>query len=672
MKSQDLKKSILQYAVQGKLVPQNPQDEPASELLKRIKTEKEQLIKDGKIKKEKPLPPITQDEIPYALQQGWEWARLGGICKLEQGAKVNNVRLPLLNARYLRYRTDKQILSDGQLVQKDSYIILVDGENSGEVFKVFEDGIMGSTFKLLSINSNTNIDFILYILKYYQDVFRYSKKGAAIPHLDKELFKNIVIGVPPLAEQKRIVEKLEEILPLVDEYGKNEEILSEMNQKLPKQIRQSILQYAVQGKLVPQNPQDEPASELLKRIKTEKEQLIKDGKIKKEKPLPPITQDEIPYALQQGWEWARLGGICKLEQGAKVNNVRLPLLNARYLRYRTDKQILSDGQLVQKDSYIILVDGENSGEVFKVFEDGIMGSTFKLLSINSNTNIDFILYILKYYQDVFRYSKKGAAIPHLDKELFKNIVIGVPPLAEQKRIVAKVDKLMQICEELEIKNNIAQKSSSELFQSILQNYYTQKESSNEIIDLKFKRAVLSAEIINELYEEKYFGSVKLEKILYLCETHLGVTLNGKYKKEAAGPYDAKSRYEVEDILKIKKWFDVQKVTNGSVEITKYLPLENCHEIKTLYNDVFAGSLSKIDKLMDLFKGKNSDFCESIATLYAVWKNRLNNNLTCSNSELIADFKMWSKSKERFYDSDLLDRILFMRRKGLTPDSNIKK
>ena len=672
MKSQDLKKSILQYAVQGKLVEQNPQDEPASELLKRIKTEKEQLIKDGKIKKEKPLPPITQDEIPYALQQGWEWARLGGICKLEQGAKVNNVRLPLLNARYLRYRTDKQILSDGQLVQKDSYIILVDGENSGEVFKVFEDGIMGSTFKLLSINSNTNIDFILYILKYYQDVFRYSKKGAAIPHLDKELFKNIVIGVPPLAEQKRIVEKLEEILPLVDEYGKNEEILSEMNQKLPKQIRQSILQYAVQGKLVEQNPQDEPASELLKRIKTEKEQLIKDGKIKKEKPLPPITQDEIPYALQQGWEWARLGGICKLEQGAKVNNVRLPLLNARYLRYRTDKQILSDGQLVQKDSYIILVDGENSGEVFKVFEDGIMGSTFKLLSINSNTNIDFILYILKYYQDVFRYSKKGAAIPHLDKELFKNIVIGVPPLAEQKRIVAKVDKLMQICEELEIKNNIAQKSSSELFQSILQNYYTQKESSNEIIDLKFKRAVLSAEIINELYEEKYFGSVKLEKILYLCETHLGVTLNGKYKKEAAGPYDAKSRYEVEDILKIKKWFDVQKVTNGSVEITKYLPLENCHEIKTLYNDVFAGSLSKIDKLMDLFKGKNSDFCESIATLYAVWKNRLNNNLTCSNSELIADFKMWSKSKERFHDSDLLDRILFMRRKGLTPDSNIKK
>ena len=266
----------------------------------------------------------------------------------------------------------------------------------------------------------------------------------------------------------------------------------------------------------------------------------------------------------------------------------------------------------------------------------------------------------------------GTGQPNVNGQSLNKLKIPLPPLAEQKRIVANVDKLMQICEELEIKNSIAQKSSSELFQSILQNYFTQKESSNEIIDLNYKRAVLSAKIINEMHEEKYFGAVKLEKILYLCETHLGITLNGKYKKEAAGPYDAKSRYEVEDILKIKKWFDVQKVTNGSVEITKYLPLENCHEIKTLYNDVFAGSLSKIDKLMDLFKGKNSDFCESIATLYAVWKNRLNNNLTCSNSELIADFKMWSKSKERFYDSDLLDRILFMRRKGLTPDSNIKK
>ena len=314
MKAETLKKSILQYAMQGKLVAQDPNDEPASELLKRIKVEKEQLIKDGKIKKEKPLPPITADEIPYELPQGWEWVRLGDICKLSQGNRVKNVQLPLLNAKYLRFKLEKIIYTEGILVNNGDYLILVDGENSGEVFYAFEDGIMGSTFKLLDISNYVSLNFVLKILQFYQDIFRGSKKGAAIPHLDKTLFKNVVIGLPPIAEQQRIVEKLEEILPLVEEYGKNEEILSEMNKKLPKQIRQSIFQYAVQGKLVPQNPNDEPASELLKRIKAEKEQLIKDGKIKKEKPLPPITPDEIPFEIPKSWTWVYWNDLLSYEQ----------------------------------------------------------------------------------------------------------------------------------------------------------------------------------------------------------------------------------------------------------------------------------------------------------------------------------------------------------------------
>lgn len=517
-----------------------------------------------------------------------------------------------------------------------------------------------------------NAEYLYYYLTFYKD----SKivplmKGAANVSLTINSIKTITIEIP----------KIEQQIKAVNTIKKSQIELKKINQKYQEQnnyitdLRTSILQYAVQGKLVEQNPQDEPASELLKRIKAEKEQLIKDGKIKKEKSLPSITQDEIPYDLPQGWEWVRLNcvlnRICaggdkpKIFTSTKTDTNIYPVIangekNNGILGYSnipiiTDRSITVSGRgtmgftCIREPNYIPIV---------------------RLLVLIPNSNID--IKFLKFLLSILTENGTGTAVKQLTVPMLAPKLIPLPPLAEQKRIVANVDKLMQICEELEIKNSIAQKSSSELFQSILQNYFTQKESSNEIIDLNYKRAVLSAKIINEMHEEKYFGAVKLEKILYLCETHLGITLNGKYKKEAAGPYDAKSRYEVEDILKIKKWFDVQKVTNGSVEITKYLPLENCHEIKTLYNDVFAGSLSKIDKLMDLFKGKNSDFCESIATLYAVWKNRLNNNLTCSNSELIADFKMWSKSKERFYDSDLLDRILFMRRKGLTPDSNIKK
>ena len=471
MKSEDLKKSILQYAMQGKLVAQDPNDEPASELLKRIKTEKEQLIKEGKIKKEKLLPPITQDEIPYDLPQGWQWVRLGGICKLEQGTKVNNVRLPLLNARYLRYRTDKQILSDGQLVQKNNYIILVDGENSGEVFKVFEDGIMGSTFKLLSINSSVNIDFILYILKYYQDIFRYSKKGAAIPHLDKELFKNIVIGVPPLAEQKRIVEKLEEILPLVDKYGKNEEILSEMNQKLPKQIRQSILQYAVQGKLVEQNPQDEPASELLKRIKAEKEQLIKEGKIKKEKPLPPITQDEIPYDLPQGWQWVRLGEYTDIGTGTTPSTTNtnyyqgnIPWITSSSTGKKfidsADKLITQEAindynlRIYPINTLIIALygQGKTRGQISELLiPSAINQACAAINSINQNYLLNSYIKLVfqKQYEEI-RTLAAGCAQPNLNVGKIKNTLLPIPPLAEQKRIVAKVEELLNLVNKLEL------------------------------------------------------------------------------------------------------------------------------------------------------------------------------------------------------------------------------
>ncbi len=532
-----------------------------------------------------------------------------------------------------------------------------------------------------------NAEYLYYYLTFYKD----SKivplmKGAANVSLTINSIKTITIEIPKIEQQVKVVNTIK----------KSQIELKKINQKYQEQnnyitdLRTSILQYAVQGKLVEQNPQDEPASELLKRIKAEKEQLIKEGKIKKEKTLPPITQDEIPYDLPQGWKWVRLGELGITTTGTTPSTNKPEFFGGKYSFVKPaditnsgeiiyNKQTLSDlgiknGRFIPKNSILMVCIGGSIGKVGFTKKDCSCNQQINAITPYIEELADYIFIALIspfFYNKVLSVAPK-TTLPIISKGKWESLILPLPPLAEQKRIVAKVDKLMQLCEELEIENNIALESSSELFQSIMQNYFTQKESSNKIIDLNFKRAVLSAKIINELYEEKYFGAVKLEKILYLCETHLGITLNGKYKKEAAGPYDAKSRYEVEDILKIKKWFDVQKVTNGSVEITKYLPLENCHEIKTLYNDVFAGSLSKIDKLMDLFKGKNSDFCESIATLYAVWKNRLNNNLTCSNSELIADFKMWCKSKERFYDSDLLDRILFMRRKGLTPDLNIKK
>ena len=315
MTAQELKNSILQLAVQGKLVPQCKDDEPASELLKRIEQEKSTLIKAGKINKYKAFAKLTADDYPFDIPESWVWLKLGDVCQLHDGVKRSGEKYPYLEAKYLRGKIAATMLNEGKFVKKGTRLILVDGENSGEVFNATEDGYMGSTFKVLYFPQQFFEGYVLYFLFFKKEAFRHNKTGSAIPHLNKELFFNMPFPIPPLAEQKRIVEKIEELMPLIEEYGKAEEQLSKLNAEFPDKLRKSILQQAVQGKLTERDPADEPASELLKRIKVEKEALIKAGKIKKEKPLPAITDDEKPFDIPDTWEWVRLSDICNISDG---------------------------------------------------------------------------------------------------------------------------------------------------------------------------------------------------------------------------------------------------------------------------------------------------------------------------------------------------------------------
>ena len=468
MKLQDLKKSILQYAMQGKLVPQDSNDEPASELLKRIKTEKQQLIKEGKIKKEKPLPPITQDEIPYDLPQGWEWVRLGDICNIYTGNSINETEKKLkytnLNDGFnyigtkdinynntITYNNGIKIPfnNDGfRLAPAGSVLMCVEGGSAGRKIAITKEEIcFGNKLACFSLfYNNSNIIFYLLQSPIFTNIFK-DKLSGIIGGVSIVKLKNIIAPLPPLAEQKRIVEKLEEILPLVDEYGKNEEILSEMNQKLPKQIRQSILQYAVQGKLVEQNPQDEPASELLKRIKIEKEQLIKEGKIKKEKPLPPITQDEIPYDLPQGWEWVRLGDIIKISSGnflpaEKMNkNGKVPVyggngINGYHDEYLIDKPTLIIGRVGFYCGCVHLSKGKA----------WVTDNAFITQFSEKNIDIKFLQWLL-IFSDLGK-NDNATAQPVVSGKKIYPLVVPLPPLAEQKRIAAKVEELMKLVDML--------------------------------------------------------------------------------------------------------------------------------------------------------------------------------------------------------------------------------
>ena len=466
MKSQDLKKSILQYAMKGKLVAQDPTDEHASELLKRIKAEKERLIKEGKIKKEKPLPPITQDEIPYELPQGWEWVRLGNIIKISSGnflpaEKMNQSgNIPVyggngINGYHNEYIVDKPTLIIGRVGFYCGCVHLSKGKA----------WVTDNAFITRFSEKNLNIRF-LQLLLISSDLGK-NDNATAQPVVSGKKIYPLVVPIPPLAEQKRIVEKLEEILPLVEEYGRNEEILSEINQKLPKQIRQSILQYAVQGKLVDQDPNDEPASELPKRIKAEKERLIKDGKIKKEKPLQPITQTEIPYELPQGWVWARLGDVVNYGSTGTVDNnnkldentwildlediekesSRLLVKNTiKHKSFNSSKKIFKKGDVLYGKLRPYL------DKVIVAEEDGICTTEILPLRIYYGIDSYYLKWFLKspmfiQYVNQLTY---GIKMPRLGTEDGKNALLALPPLAEQKRIVAKVEELMKIVDKLEL------------------------------------------------------------------------------------------------------------------------------------------------------------------------------------------------------------------------------
>lgn len=483
MKAETLKKSILQYAMQGKLVAQDPNDESASELLKRIKAEKEQLIKDGKIKKEKPLPPITEDEILYELPHGWEWVRFSECIDVRDGThdspkyqlngypfvtskNLNNGKLDFSNIQYISEEDFKKF-SERSYVDNEDILFAMIGSIGNPVIVKNDREFSIKNVALFKKSKFISVKYLYYYLLHIQEILKSNASGAVQSFVSLSTLRTYLFALPPLTEQQRIVEKLEEILPLVEDYGKNEEILSEMNKKLPKQIRQSILQYAVQGKLVPQNPNDEPASKLLKRIKAEKEQLIKDGKIKKEKSLAPISEEEIPYELPQGWEFVRLGDIVNYGSTGSVE----------YSKSLDENMWILDLEDIEKESSRLLVKNRiktktfnstkklfNKGDILygklrpyldKVIvadEDGVCTTEILPLRPYGNLNPFYIRWVLKnpiflQYVNQLTY---GVKMPRLGTEDGKNAIIPLPPLAEQQRIVAKVEELMKIVDSLKV------------------------------------------------------------------------------------------------------------------------------------------------------------------------------------------------------------------------------
>ncbi|MBR5415378.1 MAG: restriction endonuclease subunit S [Thermoguttaceae bacterium] len=484
MTPQELKNSILQLAIQGKLVEQRPEEGTAEELYKKIQAEKQKLIKAGKIRKEKPLPEITEDEIPFDIPEGWKWVHLNQIASSSLGKTLDKTKnkgefCPYLcsinvywsgisletikQSRFTEEDKDKYRLKKGDL-------LICEGGDVGR------SAIWESEIEMYYQNALHRVRFYgdikPYFFRYLLECFKgiglldEFSKGMTIKHLVQTSLNAMWLPLPPLAEQKRIVAKIEELLPLVDRYEKAWMELEELNKHFPDDLKKSLLQLAIQGKLVEQRPEEGTAEELYKKIQAEKQKLIKEGKIKKEKPLPEITEDEIPFDIPEGWKWVRLPCIASMCLGKMLDKQKNKGTKCPYLRnvnVRWGDFDLSDllemrfedvddeRFLIQKND-IVMCEGGEPGRcaIWKKDAPIHFQKALHRIRFYANVNPVFYLYFFSFYSSSgnLNYLFTGTTIKHLTGQALGRIILPLPPLAEQKRIVAKLEELKPLCESL--------------------------------------------------------------------------------------------------------------------------------------------------------------------------------------------------------------------------------
>ncbi|HAT6802913.1 TPA: restriction endonuclease subunit S [Citrobacter freundii] len=539
-----LRELILELAVRGKLVPQDPNDEPASELLKRIAAEKAELVKQGKIKKQKPLPEISEDEKPYELPSGWEWVTLATIGEIVGGGTPTSNNPQYWSTEGVKWLTPADLNGlKGKYISSGARDITIEGLSDSSAKLMPKGTVLFSSrapIGYVAISNNelsTNQGFkscVPYIKESAEYIYYFllsaAKKidemasGTTFKEVSGAIVSKVLLPLPPLNEQLKIVEVADDLMVLCDQLeqqsltsldahqqlvetllatltdSQNAEELAENWARISQHfdtlftteasidaLKQTILQLAVMGKLVSQDPNDEPASELLKRIEEEKAQLVKEGKIKKQKPLPPVSDEEKTFELPQGWEWCRIGdcslsteyGIShktsKSSQGVPVFKMgdiqngevklggqqvidsdieELPYLylehrDILYNRTNSAELVGKAGIYLGKDntytyaSYLIRIRTDKNGSMPEFINLNMQAPFFRLTQINP-------------------YVKQQCGQANVNGTIMKNMLVAIPPFAEQKRILLKVVQLSDICSHLKSRLQSAQQTQLRL------------------------------------------------------------------------------------------------------------------------------------------------------------------------------------------------------------------
>ncbi|MBR2002942.1 MAG: restriction endonuclease subunit S [Thermoguttaceae bacterium] len=477
MTAQELKNSVLRRAIRGELVERRAEEGTGAELLKQIEAEKAALTKAGKLKKEKPLPPITEEEKPFEIPERWTWTRLGECCEMYTG---NSIAESVKKEKYAGLKEGYDYIgtkdvSFEQTVQYDNGVRIPLDEGfkiapQGSVLMCVEGGSAGRKIGALDRDvcfGNKLCMFRAY-LAYNRLIFYYLQSGefqamfsdnmtGIIGGVSIKKLKEILIPLPPLAEQARIVAKLEEIWPEIERYAAARDELEALNRRFPNDLRKAVLQSAIRGELVERRAEEGTGAELLKQIEAEKASLTKAGKLKKEKPLPPITDEEKPFEIPEHWTWTRLGEIGRLLSG---QDMPPSLYNANRLGipYITGASNIEDSQVIINrwtDSPkavatcgCLLLTCKGTVGKTAILKEQQVHIARQLMAITPIlVGVRYIRFFIETQIDFLK-SQAKSMIPGIERKNVLNLPIPLPPLAEQARIVAKLEEILPLCDRL--------------------------------------------------------------------------------------------------------------------------------------------------------------------------------------------------------------------------------
>lgn len=762
---QKLRELILDLAFKGKLSTRNSL-ESSQVLIKELNEFKQKLIDKGVIKKSKKLP----IEEKYIIPSSWTWLTLQDYLDVRDGThdtpkyiekgyplitskNISSGKLDFTDVKYISKKDHESISIRSKVEFGDILFAMIGSIGNPVLVDTYQEFSVKNVALFKPYQREiTNIRYVLKYLIYITDHLKANAQGAVQSFVSLNALRNTPIPIPPLDEQQRIVTKVDELMQLCDQLEEQQNLSSEAHDQLVDtllnvltnssdvdefqqnwqrisenfdllftteysidQLKQTILQLAVMGKLVKQDPNDEPASELLNQIAEEKAKLVKEGKIKKSKPLSEIDLDKVPFEIPDSWAWARFSELGEFARGKSKHRPRndpalfnppiYPLVQtgevARagniILEYHSkySEVGLAQSRMWSKGTLCITIAANIADSAILGFDACFPDSVVGFTPVEPLHSARYLLFFMKTARQQLLEYAPATAQKNINLEILESVYIPIPPLNEQEKIIQTVDEFLNICNVLKDKikhvNSIkcelsdalvsnALKDSNSIgkpkvaenlihFEKPIEIVKNSKQKSSDQIDLFTDESVdddlkllsLAAEITFQLHTEQTFGHLKLQKLIYLCQQLKHMDLAVDFKQHAAGPYDPVMARYLDKKFKDHEWFSYDPQRD-----LKYKPLSRCNDHRSAFNKYFAKDVTAIYDLIGLFRTSKSDHIEIVATLFACWLGLLENKQSVTEEQLLKDFYAWSKEKNRFSKAEVLNGYKWMKMYSITP------